>query len=172
MDFTFYKENFTKGSIGRYDMAPLYANPSLFNKLVEDIIAPFKNETIDNIIALDATGFILGASTATVLNKGLILIRKGGKIPLEKNRKIHKEFVDYTGETKSLEIDKSMISRNKKYLIIDDWVETGSQVRAAIAMIEELGGIVIGISCIGSDRNEKTEELFVNYNLTSIGVNV
>lgn len=172
MDFNFYKTYFTEGSIGRYDMAPLYADPKIFKKLVEDIIKPFQGEEIDKIVALDATGFILGAAVSTKISKGLILIRKGGKIPLEEIRVLHKDFVDYTGKIKSLELDRSMIKKNERYLIIDDWVETGSQVKASIAMIEELGGKVMGISSIGSDRSERTEELFVKYNLHSIGVNV
>lgn len=172
MDFNYYKQYFTEGSIGRYDMAPLYADPEIFNSLVEDLLSPFDIESIDKIVALDATGFIVGASASAKLNKGLILIRKGGKIPLSGDRKLVKEFVDYTGEKKSLELDISMIRKGEKYLIIDDWVETGSQVKAAISMIEDLGGKVIGISSIGSDRNEKTERLFRDYQLKSIGVNV
>lgn len=172
MDFNYYKKYFTEGSIGRYDMAPLYADPILFKYLVEDIILPFKNEPFDKIVAIDATGFILGASASTMLKKGLILIRKGGKIPLDNTRKSDKEFIDYTGNKKSLEIDICMINKDENYLIIDDWVETGSQVKAAIKMIEDLGGNIIGISSIGSDRNEKTEELFSKYHLKSIGVNV
>ena len=38
-------------------------------------------------------------------------------------------------------------------------------------MIEKLGGNIVGISSIGSDRNEKTEELFNKYQLKSIGIN-
>lgn len=172
MEFEYYKNYFTKDSIGRYDMAPLYSDPFIFNKLIVDLITPFKNSKIDKIITLDATGFIIGSAVSIKLNKGLILIRKGGKIPIGLERKLVSNFIDYTGKTKSLEIDKSMIKTNENYLIIDDWVETGTQVKVTIEMIEKLGGNIIGISSIGSDRNEKTEILFTKYSLKSIGVNV
>lgn len=153
-------------------MAPLYADPKIFNLLIEDIIKPFDSMQFDKIVSIDATGFILGSAVSIKLNKGLVLVRKGGKIPIDGSRKLICSFTDYTGQEKSLEIDKSMIEQNGKYLIIDDWVETGSQVTAAINMIEKLGGEIIGISSIGSDRNDKTEKLFDRYKLSSIGVNV
>lgn len=172
MDFNYYKNYFTEGSIGRYDMAPLYADPRIFRNLVEDIISPFKNVDFNKIVTLDATGFILGSAVSIQLNKGLILTRKGGKIPIDSTRKLTSNFIDYSGNEKSLEIDVSMIDKDENYLIIDDWVETGSQVKATISMIEKLGGKVVGISSIGSDRNESTEVLFQKYRLNSIGVNV
>jgi len=128
MDFNSYKKHFTEGSIGRYDMAPLYADPNLFKILIADMISPFRNIEFDKIIALDSTGFILGSAISIQLNKGLVLSRKGGKLPLDNTRKITSEFMDYTGKKKSLEIDIGMIKLNENYLIIDDWVETGSQV--------------------------------------------
>lgn len=172
MNFEYYKKYFTKGTIGKYDMAPLYSDPIIFKELVEDIVMPFKNESIDKIVALDALGFILGAYVSARLNKGLIIIRKGRKIPIDIKRKISREFIDYSGSEKTLELDKDMIIKDENYLIIDDWIETGSQVKAAIEMIEYLGGNVVGISTIGSDRNKNTEELFIKYNLKSIGLNV
>ena len=54
---------------------------------------------------------------------------------------------------------------------MDDWVETGSQVKSIIEMVEELNAKVVGIASIGSDRNEKTKILFEKYNLKSIGTN-
>jgi adenine phosphoribosyltransferase len=153
-------------------MSPLYADPAIFSNLIEDIISPFRRSKIDKIVALDATGFIIGSAASFKLQKGLILIRKGGEIPIHSDRKVITNFIDYTGKEKSLEIDISMITKDENYLIIDDWVGTGTQVKATINMIEKLGGNVIGISSIGSDRNEKTEILFQRYNLSSIGVNV
>jgi len=172
MDFDYYRKYFSEGSVGRYDMAPLYADPDVFMKLVDDIILPFRKDDIDGIIALDATGFILGAAAATVLKRALILARKGGKIPLPDDRKLTEEFIDYTGKKKSLEMDIGMISSGGAYLVVDDWVETGTQARAVIRMVEKCGGRIIGISAIGADRNPETEELFTRYRLHAIGVDV
>lgn len=172
MDFNYYKKYFTEGSIGRYDMAPLYADPFIFKKLISDIIIPFKDIKIDKIAAIDATGFILGSAVAVTLDLGLILIRKGGKIPLGIDRKEQRDFIDYSGNKKILELDSNMIKRGEKVLLIDDWIETGAGAKASISLIEALGGIIVGIGTIGSDRNKNTENLFLNYNLHSIGINV
>jgi len=153
-------------------MAPIYTNIEIFENLLNDLVSPIENIDFSKLITIDATGFILGGALALKLKKGLILARKEGKIPLDDNRIIKRHFTDYSGNEKILEIDKTLIEKNEKYVIIDDWVETGSQVKATISMIEELGGIIVGILSIGSDKNENTQILFEKYNLHSIGINV
>jgi len=172
MRFEDYKRAFSQEAIGRYDIAPVYADIHLFTHLVEDLAAPFVQQKIDKVVAIDSLGFVLGTAVALRLKKGIILARKEGGIPISNSLKIQRSFVDYTGAEKKLELNRRLILENENLLIVDDWVEAGSQVRAVISMIEELGARVAGISCIGSDRNEKTEDLFTQYNLKSIGVNV
>ena len=157
---------------GRYDISPIYSIPKIFNQLIDDIISLHKGRKIDKVIAIDSVGFVLGTAVALKMNCGLILARKEGKIPLSKDMLIVKSFVDYTGRKKALEVNRSLIEKDSKYLIVDDWVETGAQAQSIIDMIEEMGGFVVGISSVGSDRNSKTEKLFEKYNLKSIGINV
>lgn len=171
MDFSFYFNYFSKDSIGRYDLAPIYSEPEVFSLLIEDILFLHKNTIYNKIIAIDSVGFILGTAIAIKTNKGLILARKEGKIPLKKETLVSRSFVDYTGNKKSLEINKCLINQDDSILIVDDWVETGSQVKSIIEMVEELNAKVVGIASIGSDRNEKTKILFEKYNLKSIGTN-
>ena len=172
MDFNYYFNYFSKESIGRYDMSPIYSNIVVFNQLIDDIVNLHKDKQFNKVVAIDSIGFVLGTAVAIKMNLGIILVRKEGKIPLSKEQIISKSFIDYSNIEKVLEIDRTMIQRNNSYLIVDDWVETGSQSKAVIDMIETLGGKVLGIASIGSDRNEKTEFLFEKYCLKSIGVNV
>jgi adenine phosphoribosyltransferase len=154
----------------RSDVTPLFENPLAFSKLIKDMIKPFKNEKIDKIVALDALGFLIGAPVALKLKKPLVLIRKEGKLPGEKSRFIQESFVDYGQTKKTFEIKKSSISKGDKILIIDEWIETGAQIKAVIGMIEALGGKVIGISVINADMNDNTGVLFEKYNLNAIHV--
>lgn len=62
-----------------------------------------------------------------------------------------------SGEKKSLEINKNAIAKGEKFLLVDDGVETGTQIKAAIKLIKKSGGKVVGISSIGIQNNKKTE---------------
>ena len=47
--------------------------------------------------------------------------------------------------------------------LVDEWIETGAQIRAAIALIERQGGIIAGIASLHIDDNEQTESLRARY---------
>ncbi|MEI6774955.1 MAG: phosphoribosyltransferase family protein [bacterium] len=79
-------------------------------------------------------------------------------------------FTDYTKTIKSFEINKSAIKRGDKVLLVDEWIETGSQMKSAIGLIEKLGGKVIGITTIYAERNQQTNILFDKYNLKAINI--
>lgn len=172
MKFEEYKIKFSPNSVGKYDITPIYVDYTLFESLIHDLSAPFTNVEIDKIVGIDALGFILSTAISFQLMKGLVLVRKEGKIPIPDLEKVSRTFIDYSNNEKKLELNKSLIAKNDKILIVDDWVETGLQVKAVISMIEELGAQVVGISCVGADRNSKTEELFEKYNLRALGTNV
>ena len=95
----------------------------------------------------------------------MIPVRKGGKLPVETESV---QFIDYSGATKSLEIRKDSSLRNVRTLLIDEWIETGAQVTAAIRLIENQGGIVVGIATISIDLNERTFDLRNKFTIHSL----
>ena len=62
------------------------------------------------------------------------------------------------------------LKKGDKILIVDEWIETGTQMKASIKLIEELGGIIIGISTLCSHKNKQTQILFEKYNLKAIRI--
>ncbi len=155
----------TDTSGNRNDVTPLFADAKAFRQMVSDLAEPFLNARIDLVACIDALGFILGSAVAQHLNVGLIPIRKGGKLPVKTE---NVRFVDYSGKTKSLEIRKDSPLDNVRILLIDEWIETGAQVRAAIKLIENQGGVVVCIAAINIDRNEKTASLRKKYAIHSL----
>lgn len=132
----------------RCDVTPLFADASAFATLLGDLSSQLDQTPFDAIAALDALGFILGAGLAVTLQKGLITMRKGGKLPVQT---AVAEFVDYTGTHKSLEIRPDAIRPGMRLLLVDEWVETGAQIQAAISLIERCNGKVVGIASINID---------------------
>lgn len=152
----------------RCDISGLFSDQLVFSNLIKDLIKPFKNVEFDKIVALDALGFILGGAIALKTKKPLALIRKAGKLPSNPNSLVKIDFKDYTGSLKSFEMYRDSIKKGDRILLVDEWIETGSQVKAAIKLIEQRGGIVIGISSINAEINDNTKILFEKYNCRPI----
>ena len=144
----------------RYDVTPLFANPQAFSALVEDLIRPFAQVEFDCVAGIDALGFVLGTAIAVRLKKGFVPIRKGGKLPVQADTA---EFVDYTGQGKSLELRTGAIHAGARVLVVDEWVETGAQIKAACELVEKQGGAVIGVATINMDDNPTTRMLREKY---------
>jgi adenine phosphoribosyltransferase len=149
----------------RYDVTPLFADPQAFAALVEDLIHPFAEIESDCVAGIDALGFILGAAIAVRLDKGFVPIRKGGKLPVQTDTA---KFVDYTAQKKSLELRIGAIRSGTRVLVVDEWVETGAQVQAAIELLERQGGVVIGVATINMEDNAITRLLRSKYQCHSV----
>lgn len=149
----------------RCDVTPLFADPVAFAQLVTDLSLPFKSTPIDYVAGIDALGFILGTAIAMHLQKGFIPIRKAGKLPVDT---LKKDFVDYSGNRKTLELRNGLIRKFAKILVVDEWIETGAQMQAAIELIEKEKGIVIGIAAINIDPNPIPQLLQKKYNCHAV----
>ena len=169
MDYSYYQKFINTQTKRRSDVTPLFAHPKVFNQLLIDLFAPFKDKKINKIVGLDALGFILGAALSSKYGMGFVPLRKGGKLPGAKNTLYSDSFIDYSSKRKTLEVRKRAISKGDNILIVDDWMETGAQMRTAIKLVKKQKGNVIGIAVIFAEKNTKTMGLFGDYSLHSIG---
>ncbi len=170
MKYNYYENFINKNTKGRYDVVPLFGKPEVFGNLINDLIKPFKKIKFNKIVGLDSLGFIIGSALAFKLKKGFVPIRKGGKSPGVRGTVLKIGFRDYSKKNKVFEINKNSIKKGDKILIVDDWIESGEQMRSAIKLIEKLNGEVIGISVLRAHKNKGTQILFDNYNCKAIGV--
>jgi adenine phosphoribosyltransferase len=150
----------TKTTGERNDVTPLFADRAAFAAVVADLSEPFMTIPFDYVAGIDALGFILGAAIALHLGKGFIAIRKGGKLPVAADRI---SFVDYRGRQTSLELRTDAIAQGARVLVVDEWIETGAQVKAASELIELQGGMVVGVATINMNSNDQTRQLQAKY---------
>ena len=150
----------------RYDVTPLFADHKAFSSLVDEMLVHFADVQFDYVAAIDALGFVLGAAIALRGQKGLVPTRKAGKLPVPT---MAANFVDYTGKEKSLKIRTDAISPGTRVLVVDEWIETGAQVQAAIELIEQQGGIVAGIASINIDKTILPDDCRKNMTAVSFG---
>lgn len=152
-----YRPYIRDGGKGRYDFTLLHSDPAILKEITLDLAKPFFDQDIHKVLALDAAGLALGTLVAYHLNAGLIFVRKGGRTAWD-TRSV--EITDYSGKPKTLEIAIDALSGNDRVLVVDDWSETGTQLKGAISLAEMAGATVIGAAIIGmEDRVLHDKEL-------------
>jgi adenine phosphoribosyltransferase len=94
---------------------------------------------IDKIAAIESRGFLIGAPLAYLLNVGLVLIRKPGKLPAETIKQDYK--LEYGSDQIEIHIDA--IKEGERVLIVDDLIATGGTVEAAVKLVQKMKGEVL-----------------------------
>ena len=134
--------DFPKPGIIFKDITPLLADPATFKSCCEDfakLAAP-----VNYIAGIEARGFIFAAASAVIADKGLIPIRKLGKLPGETISKSYE--LEYA--TATLEIHANLIPEGKKVMVADDVLATGGTALAAVDLILAAKLQPAGVICL------------------------
>lgn len=169
MEYGYYEARLGTDTEGRYDVSPLFGRPGVLENLAADLRRPVDSDACTHVVGLEAIGFVLGGFVAARAGLGFVPVRKGGKLPYPADRLLRRELADYSGEEKTLELDPARLDETDRVVLVDDWVETGAGMRAAVELVEEAGATVEAISVLFAHRTEETEGLFEDYDLHAIG---
>lgn len=122
------------------DISPLLKAPEAFRVAIDQMVERYKGVEFDYVVGIESRGFLVGAPMAYLMNKGFVPIRKPGKLPAKVER------IDYTLEygSGSLEVHADAILAGHRVLVVDDLLATGGTVSATRALVERLGGTVVG----------------------------
>ena len=126
------------------DITTLLEHPTGFRRTVDELVQPFAGSSITRIAGIEARGFILGGAVAHQLSIGFVAIRKKGKLPWQT---ISVEY-DLEYGTDEVEIHIDSVEPGDKILIIDDLIATGGTAAAAVQLVRDAGGEVVGASFI------------------------
>ncbi|MCE9565659.1 MAG: adenine phosphoribosyltransferase [Planctomycetes bacterium] len=132
--------DFPKPGVMFKDITPLLSDPSAFSYAVARMSAHYATEIIDSIAAAEARGFLFAAPMALELRKGLIPLRKPGKLP----HTTHSFKYDLEYGSAELQMHSDAIRRGSRVLMVDDVLATGGTMAAACKLIEQAGGVVVG----------------------------
>jgi len=122
------------------DITTLIKDPVGFRMVIDNFTQRYITGDIefDQIIGIEARGFIIGGALSYTLGKGFVPVRKVGKLPGEVER--HEYDLEYGTDT--IEIHKDAFEKGSKILLVDDLLATGGTALAAASLIEKLGGTV------------------------------
>ena len=95
---------------------------------------------VEMVIAAEARGFLLGPAVARELGAGFVLARKPGTLPYDTVSA--EDLLEYG--TDALELHSDAIAAGTRVLVHDDLLATGGTASALCALVEQLGGVVVG----------------------------
>jgi adenine phosphoribosyltransferase len=134
--------NFPKNGIMFKDITTVLKDPVAFAYCVDTLYENYKDKGITKVVGIESRGFIIGAALAYRLGVGFVPIRKPGKLPAET---IRQEYQLEYG-TDAIEIHKDAIVFGEKVLLHDDVLATGGTMEAACKMVNQIGGVIVGLS--------------------------
>ncbi len=136
--------NFPKQGIMFRDITTLLKDKEGFSRLMKIFVDRYKEYEIDLIAGIESRGFVIASAIASHLGKGLVLVRKPGKLPHET---VKEEYELEYGKD-AIEIHKDAVQPGEKVLVIDDLIATGGTAAATCNLIEKLGGKVVEVAFI------------------------
>ena len=122
-----------------------------------------KDLDYDVVAGPESRGFIFGTPIAYNNKKPFVLIRKAGKLP----RETVSVSYDLEYGKATIEMHKDSIKPGQRVLIVDDLIATGGTTEAMIKLIEQLGGVVVGIVVLIELAGLKGREKIAGYRLDS-----
>ncbi|MFO0726796.1 MAG: adenine phosphoribosyltransferase [Myxococcota bacterium] len=123
--------NFPKPGVGFKDVTPVLEDGPLFQRVIESFVNRYRTRDIDVIAAIESRGFLFGAPLAVGLGKGLVLLRKLGKLP----HKTIRRGYDLEYGADAIEMHEDAIHPGQRVLVVDDVLATGGTMSAALALV-------------------------------------
>ena len=137
-------EDFPKKGILFRDFSPILKDPAALSFIVDEFSKKYHPNDVDVFAGIESRGFILACALAQKYNKGIVLLRKAGKLP---GKTIKMSYTIEYGKAQ-LEIQKTTLEKNERVLICDDLLATGGTAKAAAKLVEKLDAKVVGFAFI------------------------
>ena len=137
-------QDFPKKGILFRDFSPILRDPSALSLVVDEFTKKFHPNDVDVFAGIESRGFILACALAQKYNKGMVLLRKAGKLP---GKTVKVSYSIEYGKAQ-MEIQKTALEKNERVLICDDLLATGGTAKAAAKLIEKLEANVVGFAFI------------------------
>jgi len=149
--------DFPKPGVVFKDIMPLLADAEALREAVDRIADWAAPREPDIVLGAEARGYITGGALSCRLGCGFVPARKPGKLPW---RTVAVKYALEYGFDQ-LEVHADSIRAGQRVLVHDDVLATGGTAKATVELVEQLGGVVVGVPFIielaflnGRDRLE------------------
>jgi adenine phosphoribosyltransferase len=131
---------------GHADVWRWFDDADTLHAIAAALVDPFRGRAT-KVAGIEARAFILGTACAIELGVGFVPIRKGGGI-LPGPKAVVETSADYRGGPQTLRLQRAALTDGDRVLLVDDWIETGSQAAGASTVVEECGATFLGVAAI------------------------
>ena len=136
--------NFPKKGIIFKDITPVLQDATTFTRIVGALEAYGRKRGTEVVAGIESRGFLFGAAVAARLEVGLVPIRKKDKLPW----KTVSQKYDLEYGKDMIEMHKDAVKKGQRVLIVDDVLATGGTLVGACKLVEKVGGVVAGSTCL------------------------
>ena len=145
------------------DITTLIKDADAFAFVTDDFADHVKDENVDMLVVLDARGFLFGSPVAYKLKKGIVPVRKAGKLPYDA---FHVEFRLEYG-TDKFEMHTDAVKPGMRVANFDDLLATGGTAKAACDLVEMAGAKVSSLNFVIELTDLGGREALKGYNVYS-----
>lgn len=146
------------------DITTLIGDGEAYRQVVDEFVEHVRPLDVDIILVLDARGFLVGSPVAYVLGKGVVPIRKEGKLPWETYRVEYE--LEYGADV--FEMHKDAVRPGEKVAVLDDLLATGGTAKAACDLVAMAGGEVVTLGFVIELTELKGREKLRGYDVFSL----
>jgi len=136
--------DFPKPGILFYDITTLLKDPRGLRGVIDGLKSHYSDSGVDQVIGIEARGFIFAPALAYALGAGFVPVRKPKKLPGDRISVTYD--LEYGSDT--LEMHTGAIGAGHRVLIVDDLLATGGTAAATVDLVSEIGGKVVGAAFV------------------------
>ncbi len=120
------------------DITPVFQDPRAYDAAIAGLADLLTPVAFDALAAVESRGFLLGGPLALRLEKGLVLVRKAGKLPRATRQASY--ALEY-GEA-TVEMHDDACRPGQRVVVLDDLLATGGTAAAAAHLVRAAGAEV------------------------------
>jgi adenine phosphoribosyltransferase len=124
------------------DITTLLKDGPAWRYVVDYLASRYQPLGVDVVVGVESRGFIFGGAIAHQLQAGFVPVRKLGKLP---SKTIEVEYELEYGRD-ALAMHEDAIAPGQKVLAVDDLLATGGTMAATLRLVEQIGGVVVGVA--------------------------
>ena len=163
-DYIIAVPDFPKPGIIFQDITGILSDPDGLKLTLDTFYKALENTEFDVVVGLEARGFLFGVPIAEHFHKPFVPERKKGKLPRET---IGVSYDLEYGQA-HMEIHKDAIKPGQRVVIVDDLLATGGTAKAAVHLVEKMGGKVECFAFVIELADLKGREVLDGYRVESL----
>jgi len=146
------------------DITTLLKDGAAWRYVVDHLASRYQEHGVHVVVGVESRGFIFGGAIAHQLNAGFVPVRKLGKLP---GKTIEVEYELEYGRD-ALAVHEDAVKPGQRVLAVDDLLATGGTMAAALRLVQQLGGKVVGVAFMIELAFLKGREKLKDYPLHSL----